>query len=242
MARTTLRVARFMLIFVLIASVAAVEPEPTEPTATDSAAAAQEEPVVELPPLDCSNVELQEHIDSWSVDCVALWLENLGFGDLRLAFTGNKVSGSLLKSFTMEKLNEDLGVSDADQRRTIYYGIKDVLKKDNSSGNTNHYWQMFMWVLPFAAIYYYLSLKYEKQIAKLQKRYKKWQDAKNPPPPPVAKLDKDGNSEWITGVNGDIGAKKDKKERKADKTAAKEAKVEAAKASKAEAASGKKAQ
>ena len=46
----------------------------------------------------------------------------------------------------------------------------------------------------------------------------------------------------VLGVNGDIGAKKDKKERKADKTAAKEAKVEAAKASKAEAASGKKAQ
>lgn len=34
---------------------------------------------------------------------------------------------------------------------------------------------MLMWLLPFAAIYYYYSLKYEKQIARLQKKYKKWQ-------------------------------------------------------------------
>ena len=27
--------------------------------------------------------ELLERIDAWSVDCVALWLENLGFGALR---------------------------------------------------------------------------------------------------------------------------------------------------------------
>ena len=44
-----------------------------------------------------------------------------------------------------------------------------------AQGNTNHYTQMLMWVLPFAAIYYYLSLKYEKQIAKLQKKWKKYQ-------------------------------------------------------------------
>ena len=37
-----------------------------------------------------------------------------------------------------------------------------------------------MWILPFAAIYYYLSLKYEKQIAKMQKKYKKWQVLRQP--------------------------------------------------------------
>jgi len=224
MAPRTLRLTRFLLILLIATTftgVAAAEAETTEATPDPAAAAATpEEPVaVELPPLECSTPELLESIDSWSVDCVALWLENLGFADLRVAFTGNKINGTLLKSFTMDKLSEDYGVSDADQRRTIIYSLKDVVSKDNSSGNTNHYWQMLMWVLPFAAVYYYLSLKYEKQIAKLQKRYKKWQDAKNPPKAPEPVYDKDGNSEWITGVNNDIGTKKDKKERKEEKKA-----------------------
>ena len=48
---------------------------------------------MELPPLDCKPAELLDSVGSWSVDCVALWLENLGFAELRGAFTGNKVDG-----------------------------------------------------------------------------------------------------------------------------------------------------
>merc|ERR1711871_301105 len=131
--------------------------------------------------------------------------ENLGFDDLKTAFMGNKVDGTALKTFTMEKLAEEYGVSDEDQRKKIYYNLKDILRKDNSSGTTNHYTQMLMWVLPFAAIYYYLSLKYEKQIAKLQKKWKKYQDAKNPPKPYEAVEYADGTNEWTQGINSDVG-------------------------------------
>ena len=107
-----------------------------------------------------------------------MWLENLGFAELRTAFTGNKMDGVALKGLTLEKLAEDYGVSDEDQRKKIYYNLKDVLRKDNSSGNTNHYSQMLFWLLPFLAIGKWLSLKYDKQIARATKRYKKWQEVR----------------------------------------------------------------
>ena len=47
---------------------------------------------------------------------------------------------------------------------------------------------MLMWLLPFGAIYLWLSLKYEKQIARYMKRYRKWQDQRNPKPPPEPKV------------------------------------------------------
>ena len=134
----------------------------------------------------------------------------------------------------MEKLENDYGVSDEQQRKKIYYNLKDILRKDNSSGNTNHYTQMLMWILPFVAIYYYMSLKYEKQIAKLQKKYKKWQDAKNPPKPYEAKVYEDGTNEWTSGLNTDLGTgeKLSKKEKAAAKEARKEARKEAEKEAK----------
>lgn len=215
--------------------------------------------------------ELLEAVDSWSADCVALWLENLGFGthcshahgprpqstpivehgrplpshptspaslllsapsplptrpvapsrvaaDLRTAFTGNKVDGPALKLLTMDKLAEDYGVSDEDNRKKIFYNLKDVLRKDNSSGNTNHFQQMLMWCLPFLAIYKWLTLKYDKQIAKLTKKYKKWQEAKNPPKAPEPVIDSNGNDEWISGMNSDTSTGKSKKKEKAKKT------------------------
>jgi len=228
MRRSTLKLVRVLLIFAILTSCVtsvaatedAAEPEP-------AAAAAEPEPVAEPVPLDCTTGELLDRIDAWSVDCVALWLENLGFDDLKAAFMGNKVDGPALKLFTMEKLAEDYGVSDEQQRKKIYYNLKDILRKDNSSGNTNHYTQMLMWVLPFGAIYYYLSLKYEKQIAKLQKRYKKWQDAKNPPKPYEPVAYSDGTNEWTTGTNSDLGGEKltpaEKKAKKAARRAEKEA-------------------
>ena len=44
---------------------------------------------------------------------------------------GNKINGAALKDITMDKLAEDYGVSDEDQRKKIYYNLKDVLKKDS---------------------------------------------------------------------------------------------------------------
>jgi len=183
-------------------------PEATEATPTEA-------PVEELPPLDCKPNELLEKLDSWSVDCVAMWLENLGFPELRGAFTGNKIDGVALKALTMEKLADDYGVSDEDQRKKIYYNLKDALRKDSSSGNTNHYSEMLFWILPFLGIYKWLSLKYDKQIARAMKRYKKWQEARNPPKPVETVVYADGTNEWITGVNGDVGKQpKEKKEKK----------------------------
>lgn len=144
-----------------------------------------------------------------------MWLANLGFPELRTAFTGNKMDGVALKSLTMEKLAEDYGVSEEDQRKKIYYNLKDVMRKDNAAGNTNHYSQMFFWLLPLLGIYKYLTLRYEKQIEKAMKKYKKWQDARNPPAPVEIKTFDDGTNEWTRGLNRDVnlGPKKTKAEK-----------------------------
>ena len=149
MARQQLRCLRTVFLFALLlsATVAVAAEEPTAegtpaPEATVTEATPTEAPVEELPPLDCKPNALLEKIDTWSVDCVAMWLENLGFPELRGAFTGNKMDGMALKALTMEKLADDYGVSDEDQRKKIYYNLKDALRKDSSSGNTNHYSQV----------------------------------------------------------------------------------------------------
>ena len=105
----------------------------------------------------------------------------------------------------MEKLAEDYGVSDDDQRKKIYYNLKDVLRKDDTHGNLNHWAQYFMWLLPVLGVYKWLTLKYEKQIARGMKKYNKWQEARNPPKPYEPVVNADGTNEWITGVNSDVG-------------------------------------
>jgi len=232
MSRTTLRVARLLLICTLFSATCTgvmADPEPTEAAGTDAgatatAATAAEEPAVEIP-LDCSTQDLLERFGDWSVDCVALWLDNLGFTELKTAFMGNKIDGVQLKLLTMEKLADEYGVSDIDQRKKIYYSLKDMIKKDYSSGNSIHFWQMIMWILPFAAFYLYLSLKYEKQIGKIKKRYNKWQDARNPPKPPEPVVFSDGTNEWTSGMNNDLGngGKANKKERKKERVVEKDA-------------------
>jgi len=227
-----LRSAFFILLCLSVATVttgaAAEDPAPdpaqAEATPTPEGEAAAEPVAEELPPLDCKPAELLDKIDAWSVDCVAMWLENLGFAELLGAFTGNKVDGPSLKGLTMEKLADDYGVSDEAQRKKIYYNLKDVLRKDTSSGNTNHYSQMLMWCLPILGLYKWLTLKYDKQIARATKRYKKWQEARNPPKPVEPVVYADGTNEWISGVNRDVAGgtglpkKKEKKAEKKDKT------------------------
>ena len=121
-------------------------------------------------------------------------------------------------------------MSEEDQRKKIYYNLKDVLRKDSSSGNTNHYSQMFFWLLPFIGLYQYLSVKYAKQIEKAMKKYKKWQDARNPPPPVKVETYDDGTNEWTRGTNGDLAFEKlTKEQKKAQKIERAEAKKKAAK-------------
>jgi len=215
------RTALFFLLLLSVANAAAAAEEPQAeatpaPEAAAAAAAAEAAPAEEeeLPPLDCKPSELLEKVPSWSIDCVALWLENLGFPELRGAFMGNKIDGSGLAKITLKSLQDDYGVSDEDQRKKILYNLKDVIKKDNSTGNTNNWAEMLFWCLPFLGIYKWITLKYDKQIAKAMKRYNKWQEARNPPKPVEPVVYADGTNEWIKGVNSDIGEKK-KKEKKA---------------------------
>ena len=181
-----LRTAFFFLLLLSVSvatAAAADEPNPEATPAPEAAAAeaaAAESAEEELPPLNCKPQELLEKVGEWSVDCVALWLQNLGFPELRGAFIGNKVDGPALKGLTMDVLKGDYGVSDEDQRKKIYYNLKDVLKKDNSTGNTNNYAEMFFWCLPFLGIYKWITVKYDKEIAKAMKRYKKWQEVSDP--------------------------------------------------------------
>ena len=223
-----------LLLLLLLLAVATLGAGAADATPAPEAAAAagdatpEATPLVEeLHPLDCKMAQLLEKVESWSIDCVALWLENLGFPELRTAFSGNKIDGFGLKSLTMEKLADDYGVSDEDQRKKIFYNLKDVLRKDNTTGNTNNWAQMFFWLMPVLGVWKYFSLKYEKQIEKAMKRYKNWQEARNPPKPVEPVVYADGTNEWISGVNSDIGEKK-KKEKKAGggKDKKKPAKVE----------------
>ena len=75
------RVARFLLIALLLTSVATAAAAEAQEGAEPADAAAEE--VAEPVPLDCKPAELYENVESWSVDCVAQWLENLGFGAQR---------------------------------------------------------------------------------------------------------------------------------------------------------------
>jgi hypothetical protein len=86
---------------------------------------------------------------------------------------------------------------------------------------------MLFWCLPFLGIYKWITLKYAKQIEKGMKRYKKWQEVRNPPKPVEPVVYPDGTNEWITGVNGDVGKQpKEKKEKKTPDKKKKAAKVE----------------
>ena len=40
------------------------------------------------------------------------------------------------------------------------------------------------------------------------KKYKKWQDQRNPPKPVETVVYEDGTNEWISGLNGDVGGAK----------------------------------
>ena len=216
-----LQVMRISFLFLLLLSVATVHAEEAEPTPAAEAgaeAAAEAAAEAELPPLDCTTTKLLAPVGGWSVDCVAMWLQNLGFPELRGAFMGNNVDGKALTALTMEKLAEDYGVSDEEQQKKIYYNLKDVVRKDDSSGNTNHYSMMLFWLLPVLGVYKWLSLKYEKEIEKSMKKYQKWQDKRNPPKPVETVVYEDGTNEWISGLNGDVGGAASKRKSAAPKS------------------------
>jgi len=95
-----------LLLLAVVLSVSATEEaaEPTEPEPVPAEGAAAEEPVPEEPEIvlncnangvlprlqlasvtlprhrpSCALAELLDKVETWSVDCVAQWLENLGF-------------------------------------------------------------------------------------------------------------------------------------------------------------------
>lgn len=86
MSRPARRTARFLFIALLLTSLvasakaeeAAAEQPDAEAAAQAAAAqaAAEPEPII----LNCQAAELIEPLTTWSVDCTAQWLENLGFG------------------------------------------------------------------------------------------------------------------------------------------------------------------
>ena len=100
---------------------------------------------------------------------------------------------------------------------------------------------MLMWLLPVLAVYKYLEMRYEKQIQRITKKYRKWQaraqtqharvnvglmqtrraaqEARNPPKPAEPVVLADGTNEWLAGLNKDVGTgtpkeKKTPKDRK----------------------------
>mmetsp|Transcript_8376 Transcript_8376/g.14080 ORF Transcript_8376/g.14080 Transcript_8376/m.14080 type:complete len:241 (-) Transcript_8376:376-1098(-) len=221
MPSRSFRALRFLLIAVLLTSVvmgaaayedAEVSPEPAPEAAdVDAGAAAAEETPAEPVVLNCSSTELIEPIESWSIDCVAQWLENMGFGELKPAFMGNSIDGMQLRDMSPSKLLDEYGVSDEESRKKLIYALKDVVRKDNYKGNTNNWAQFFMWVLPFLAIYKWLTMRYERQIARMTKKYQKWQEARKPPEPPTPVESVDGINEWIAGANADVLGEREKK-------------------------------
>jgi len=188
--------------------------EAEQDAAGNDESSAEPQPIV----LNCHPADLLEPLVTWSVDCTAQWIENMGFGELKTAFMGNNVDGKALESLTLSALETNYGLSDEDDRKKIIYSIKDILKKDNYRGNTNDWQNFFMWLLPIAGVAHWLSMKYEKQIAKLMKKYRKWQEARAPPKPlnsePVPEGEK---NDWIDGINSDITRGEKKKTKKTKK-------------------------
>ena len=146
------RVARFLLIALLLTSVATAAAAEAQEGAEPADAAAEE--VAEPVPLDCKPAELYENVESWSVDCVAMWLETLGFAELKAAFQGISIDGTQLRGITLERLADDTAERRGD-RKKIFYNLKDVIKKDEYAGNTNYYTQMMM--VPALLLGYWLA-------------------------------------------------------------------------------------
>jgi uncharacterized membrane-anchored protein len=99
MSRPARRTARFLLIALLltslVASTKAEEAATEQPNAEAAAQAAAAEPVAEPEPIviNCQAAELIEPLTTWSVDCTAQWLENLGFGTCAFREVGDTVVG-----------------------------------------------------------------------------------------------------------------------------------------------------
>ena len=164
--------------------------------------------------LDCKPAQLLDPVKTWSVDCVAQWVKNLGFEELIAPLQKNNIDGNKLADMTLETLKTEYDVQDENERKKIVYSVKDIIRKDEYKGNANNWQQFFMWLLPFLAIYKWLSMKYEKQIAKLTKKYRKWQDARAPPKPVEEVKVSGGQNEWIDGINSDMAKPKTRKTRK----------------------------
>ncbi|EOD17773.1 hypothetical protein EMIHUDRAFT_451313, partial [Emiliania huxleyi CCMP1516] len=191
-----------------------------EATPTPDAAAAEAEPEETQIVLNCDDAELLEPLTTWSPDCVAQWAENMGYPQLKAAFLGNKLTGKGLEALSLETLEKEYGVADEHDRKTLAYTVKDMLRKDNYRGNTNDWQNFLLWLLPMLGVGKWLSMKYEKQLAKLMKKYRKWQEARAPPKPLNSEPVPEGETnDWIDGINADVGTDKPKSVKKRTKKA-----------------------
>ena len=58
-----------------------------------------------------------------------------------------------------------------------------------------------LWLLPMLGVGKWLSMKYEKQLAKLMKKYRKWEEARAPPKPLNSEPVPEGETnDWIDGA------------------------------------------
>lgn len=53
-----------------------------------------------------------------------------------------QIDGAALGGLTSQKLADDFGMPDEDERKKIIYALKDVARKDSYTGNMNHLTQV----------------------------------------------------------------------------------------------------
>ncbi len=204
------------VLYALVATSARAD-EATEHAAEPQQTDQQEPPKKPELLLDCKPDQLLDPIEQWTPDCVAQWVSNLGYDDAKHAFYEKKVDGAALLKLTDDDLQADHAIASEEARERILRSVKNILAKDGSAGNFVNWLQFFTWGLPFFGLYKYLTKRYDKEILRLTKKYNKWQEARTPAKAPEPVVTKSGQSEWIDGINSDVGgagksrAKKSKK-------------------------------
>lgn len=188
-----------------------------EPSGDKGEEAAGEQPVeepIEVPEitLDCDAATLQQPVKTWSVDCVSLWLDKLGYKQHQAVFMEKAIDGPQLLELKTAKIIE-LGVTSEDDASPIMKGIKDLKAQDEDSSGIPLI-SMLMWLLPFIGIYKFLASKYEKQFRKINKKIAK----AAPKKPKVVRSEEEIAEDWLSGTAARPSEKKKKasKSKKAD--------------------------
>ena len=180
-------------------------PQAAEPQQTDVKQPDQELPKKPELLLDCKPDQLLDPIEQWTPDCVAQWVINLGYDDAKHTFYEKKVDGEALLTLTADALQADHAIESEEARERILRSVKKILATEGSAGNFINWLQFLTWGLPLLGLYKYFTMRYEKEILRLTKKYNKWQEARTPAKAPEPLVTKSGQSEWIDGINSDVG-------------------------------------